>query len=108
MVKTTYEETPMANQVPTEWRKKIVHATIKIGEMVLMGGDPPPENYDEPKGISLTISVNDPAEAERFFSALSENATIRMPLQETFWAASFGMLIDQFGIPWMVNCEKNK
>ena len=106
ITKTTYEETPMADQVPSEWRKKIIHASIKIGDLILMGADSPPENYDEPKGISLTISVKDPAEAERIFSALSVDGTVRMPLQQTFWAASFGMLVDQFGIPWMVNCEQ--
>lgn len=104
--KITYAETPMADQVPSEWRTKIVHATLKVGEMVLMGGDPMPENYVRPKGISLTIVVNDPAEAERIFSALSENGSIEMPLQQTFWAERFGMLVDRFGIPWMINCDK--
>src|SRR5438445_6720 len=45
------------------------------------------------------------AEAERIFKALSENGTVTMPLQQTFWAVRFGMLVDRFGIPWMVNCE---
>lgn len=48
----------------------------------------------------------DPAEAERIFRALEENAKVTMPLGETFWAVRFGMLVDRFGIPWMVNCEK--
>ena len=49
-----------------------------------------------------------PEEAERLFAALSENAEIRMPMAETFWAKRFGMLVDQFGVPWMVNCEKKQ
>ena len=40
------------------------------------------------------------------FHALSEKGTVQMPIQETFWAARFGMLVDKFGTPWMVNCEK--
>lgn len=46
------------------------------------------------------------ADAERIFHALAENGTVRMPLQQTFWAVRFGMVVDQFGIPWMVNCEQ--
>ena len=47
-----------------------------------------------------------PEEADRLFDALSVKGTINMPIQETFWAHRFGMLVDQFGTPWMVNCEK--
>ena len=47
-----------------------------------------------------------PEEAERIFKALSEKGTVTMPIEETFWATRFGMLIDQFGTPWMINCEK--
>jgi len=50
--------------------------------------------------------VDSIAEAERLFNALVQNATVLMPLQETFWAARFGMLVDQFGVPWMINCER--
>lgn len=97
----------MADRVPSEWRSKIVHSTIEVGEMVLMGSDPVPESYLEPKGFSLAVVVNDTTEAERIFSALAENATVYMPLQETFWAASFGMLVDRLGMPWMISCQKN-
>ena len=58
-----------------------------------------------PQGFSVNIAVEDPAEAERMFHALSENGTVAMPIQQTFWAERCGMLTDQFGIPWMVNCE---
>ena len=58
------------------------------------------------KGIMVTLGIDDPGEAERIFHALSEKGTVQIPIQETFWAARFGMLVDQFGTPWMVNCEK--
>jgi PhnB protein len=54
----------------------------------------------------MSIGLEDPAEAERIFAALAEKGQVGMPLQETFWALRFGMLVDQFGIPWMINCEK--
>ena len=101
-----HEGTPVADQVPGEWRKKILHASLKVGDHVLMGADTPPDHYQKPQGFSVTLGMQDPAEAERVFHALAENGTVQMPLQETFWAARFGMLIDRFGIPWMINCEK--
>jgi PhnB protein len=54
----------------------------------------------------MCLSVEDPGEAERIFQGLSENGKITMPMGETFWTIRFGMLVDQFGIPWMVNCER--
>jgi PhnB protein len=102
----TYEGTPMADQVPPAWRNKIIHATLMVGDKVLMGSDAPPERYEKPKGSSVFVAVKDPAEAERIFNALAKNGTVSMPLQQTFWAQRFGMLVDQFGIPWMINCEQ--
>ena len=81
----SHEGTPVADQVPAEWRSKIVHARL------LVGGH---------------IGIEDPAEAERIFHAFVENGTVTMPIGETFWATRFGMLVDRFGIPWMINCEK--
>jgi PhnB protein len=102
----TYGESPMADQVPSEWRDKIIHATLIVGETTLMGGDSPSDRYEEPRGFSISININDPAEAERIFHALAENGTVTMPLQQTFWTVRFGMLVDRFGVPWMVNCER--
>jgi len=101
-----FSETPTAGQMPPEMRNQIIHTRLMVGDQVLMGSDCPPDRYDPPKGFSVSIGVNDPAEAERIFRALAEGGTITMPIQETFWARRFGMLVDRFGIPWMVNCEK--
>jgi PhnB protein len=103
---TTYAGSPMEKHAPPDWRNKIMHARLAVGDTVLMGSDVS-SDYHQPKGFSVSIGVNDPAEAERVFNALSENGNVSMPLQPTFWAARFGMLTDQFGIPWMVNCEGN-
>ena len=99
-------DSPMADQVPSEWRDRIMHTSLIVGESSLLGGDAPPDRYEAPKGFAVTIAINDPAEAERLFNALAENGTVQMPLEETFWAARFGMLVDRFGTPWMVNCAK--
>ena len=70
-----------------------------------MGSDAPPQFFSQPQGFSVSISVESTDEAERIFKELADGGTVRMPLQETFWAKRFGMLIDRFGTPWMVNCE---
>jgi PhnB protein len=101
-----YAVTPLADQMPSQWHNKIIHATLMVGDKTLMGCDVPPERYAEPKGISITLGIKDPTEAERIFNALAGNGKVSMPLQQTFWAARFGMLVDQFGIPWMINCEQ--
>jgi len=100
----TWGDSPMADQVPSGWRDKIIHATLIVGETALLGADAPPDRYETPRGFSVTIQINDPAEADRIFHALAENGTVQMPIQQTFWAAFFGMCVDRFGIPWMVNC----
>ena len=104
----TNADSPMAEQTPPEWRNKIIHARLLVNNAVLMGSDCPPEFYEQPRGFHVTLNIDDPAEAERVFDALVEGGDTKMPLQETFWAQRFGMLIDRYGIPWMINCEKAK
>jgi len=97
---------PMEQQVPPEWRNRIMHARLIVDDKVLMGSDAMPDRYEPVKGCQVTLGIGDPAEADRIFNALAENGTVQMPIQETFWAHRFGMLVDQFGTPWMINCEK--
>ncbi len=103
----THGDSPVAAQVPKEWHASIMHARLRVGNGVLMGSDAPPEHQETPQGFSVSLGVATPAEADRVFAKLSEGGTVRMPLQETFWAARFGMFVDRFGIPWMVNCERS-
>lgn len=102
----THAGTPAEQHVPPEWRNKILHARLTVGDQALMGSDAPPGRYEQPQGFSVSLNINDPREAERIFRALSENGKVQMPLQQTFWAERFGMCADRFGIPWMVNREK--
>jgi PhnB protein len=92
--------------IPHEGTPAAEHARLVLGDKILMGSDAPPEHYEEMKGFSVTLGIDKPAEAERIFHALAESGTVRMPIQETFWAQRFGMLVDRFGTPWMINCEK--
>ncbi len=101
-----HEGAPGAEQLPPEWKKKVMHARMTIKGQVIMASDAPPGRYSKPGGFSVNISVTDPKEADRIFNALSEGGTVHMPIGETFWALRFAMFADRFGIPWMVNCEK--
>jgi PhnB protein len=96
--------TPAEQHVAPEWRDKIMHARLQLGNQTLMGSDAPLDRYEAPKGFYVNVGIREPADAERIFQALSQNGTVRMPLQKTFWAERFGMLVDRFGIPWMINC----
>jgi len=102
----TYGETPAAGHSSAEMQDRIMHARLVAGDAVLMGGDSPTEELEEPNGICVALQIEDPAEAERIFHALAEGGTVQMPIDETFWSVRFGMLRDRFGIPWMINCEK--
>ena len=104
--KMTFAESPMAAESPPGWENAIMHAHLSLGDRGIMGSDCPPGRYEKPQGFSISLSFVDPAEAERVYNAMSENGTVFMPLQETFWALRFGMFVDQFNIPWMINCEK--
>jgi PhnB protein len=101
-----YAGSPMAGDVPDDWQDKVMHGSVTLGDYVVMGGDVAPERYEKPQGFSLSLQITSPSEAERIFGLLSAEGMILVPLAQTFWAARFGMLVDRFGIPWMINCEE--
>jgi PhnB protein len=100
-----YAGSPMAKHVPDDWQDKVMHGSLTIGAQELMGGDVVPEQYETPKGFSLSLQIKSAAEAERVFHDLASEGKVVMPLEKTFWAARFGMVVDRFGIPWLINCE---
>ena len=102
----TYAEMPGNTRMSDNAKKRIMHARLQLGDKLLMGSDSPPDRFEAPKGFNVMLGVKDPAEAERLFAALAAGGTIKMPIQGTFWAERFGMLVDQFGTPWMINCDK--
>jgi PhnB protein len=99
-------EAPTGTPVTPGTENRIMHARLEAGGRMLMGGDAPPQFATKPQGFCVSIQVDTPAEAERIFSALAKDGKIQMPIGTSFWAERFGMLIDKFSIPWMINCEK--
>jgi PhnB protein len=99
-----YEGGPADMPVPPEWKKKIMHAKITVDGEVIMASDAFPGNFHQPQGFSVSLQVANPVDAERRFNALAEGGNITMPFSKPFFSKGFGMCVDQFGIPWMVNC----
>jgi len=102
----TYADSPMAEEMPVEWRNKVIHATLVWGNHRLQGADVAPESYLKPQGFSVMLNVEDVAEADRIFTTLASKGVEQIPLQETFWARRFGTLVDQFRTPWVIQCGK--
>jgi PhnB protein len=101
----TYKDSPMCDQVPPNMSSQIMHTSMLVDGGILMGADSPPGRYEAPKGLWVSIGLDDAAKGESIFSQLAQGGNVVMAFQKTFWAAGFGMVIDRFGIPWMVNCQ---
>ena len=101
-----YGGTPLGADVPPGWSDKVMHASLSLSGLALMGADVAPERYEEPKGFSLSIQIDSASDAERMFADLAREGRIVMPLEKTFWAERFGALVDRFGVPWLINCEQ--
>lgn len=109
----TFGSSPIADQMPPQTHKKVMHAQMDIDTTTMMGADAishltkrPEYACIKPQGFAVAINVDQPAEADRLFAALSQGATVQMPMDETFWAHRFAMCTDRFGIPWMINGSK--
>lgn len=101
----TQGESPIADQLPPDSRDAVMHAQMRVGDQVLMGGDAP-AGSGKPSGFCVTLNVDTVAEAERLYAALADGGTPVMPIAETFWARRFGIVHDRYGTPWMINCLK--
>jgi len=102
-----YGGSPMEHMVPSDWSAKVMHGSITVSGQELMGADVMADQYQEPKGFSLSLNTSSTDEAERVYHELAKGGRILMPLEQTFWAARFGLVVDRFGIPWMINCGES-
>jgi PhnB protein len=99
-----YKDSPMAKDTPPEQLERVIHAELICGAATIKGGDAPPQFTTKPQGFCISLSVDTPQEADKIWAGLSDAAMIQMPLSETFWSPKFGMLIDKYSQPWMINC----
>src|SRR5262245_55265264 len=102
----TNGQSPMADQIPPEAADRILHANLAFDGGVLMASDSMPgQSYKGMGGFGLAMTYPTVAEAKKTFDALAEGGRVDMPLGEAFWAKAFGMLVDRFGTPWLINGE---
>jgi PhnB protein len=100
----THADSPIAAQTPPGSANRIMHARLELDGRLLMASDSMVGHpYEGMHGFSLSLIHPTAAEAKRVFDALADGGKVTMPLQKTFWAEAFGMLVDRFGTPWMVN-----
>lgn len=100
-------DSPMAGDMPKEFAHRILHARLVLpgGGMLFAGDAPAHVPYEGIKGVSIAVDYATVAEAETVFNALAQGGTVTMPMQGAFWAKRWGMLVDKFGTPWIVNGE---
>jgi PhnB protein len=100
-------DTPWADKMPPEQGQLVMHARLALdGNGILYGGDcPQGMRYEGIKGVSLTLNYDTVDQARRVFGALAEGGTVTMDMQPAFWAKEWGMLVDRFGTPWIINGE---
>jgi len=97
---------PDPSKVMPEWKDAVLHATITIGETMIMASDVPPDRWKPMRSAYLALNVASDADAERLFALLAQGGEVFMPLQETFFASRFAQLRDRFGTSWMLIHER--
>jgi PhnB protein len=100
-------DSPMAEHIPKASAHRIIHARLALpgGGMLYAGDCPESMPYEGIKGVSITVDYASVEQAEKVFAALSAGGNVSMPRQPAFWAKKWGMVVDKFGTPWIVNGE---
>lgn len=105
----SFADSPMCDEIPAEARDRVMHAHLAVDGATLMASDIMPGMAIAAPGTSnVALMIDDVAKAERAFSRLAEGGETRMPFEETFWVERFGMVVDRFGILWLVNGGRDK
>ncbi len=97
-----FKECPEKSSIPPGAEDKVMHASLRIGDTTVMASDGECQGRANFRGISLSLTASDEAEAERLFNALADGGQVRVPLTKTFFSPRFGVVADRFGVPWMV------
>ena len=103
-----FDESPDKNHpmpMPPNWDKKIMHSSMTVGSTTVMMSDGMSTEKKDFSGVTLSITVDDEAQAKKMFDALSVGGKVFMPLGKTFWSPCFGMTSDKFGVSWMVGLD---
>ena len=96
---------PPPGMLPPGSENKIMHASFTVAGATVMASDGRCSGQPSFKGISLSLTLQSEAEADRIFAALAEGGKVDMALGKTFWSPRFGMVTDRFGVSWMINVQ---
>ncbi len=100
-----YEDSPVADDMPLEARKNVMHATFTSQSIAFVASDSNRASGCTGSRVALSLWTNDMAEGQRIFDTLSTGGVVAMPYGKMFWGAMLGMLTDRYGVDWMINCE---
>jgi PhnB protein len=105
-----FGDTPHGEHMPDSDKKKIMHITLESEQGTIMGNDHMDfmGPFQAGNNFSLSVHPKTEEEAKKLFEGLSQGGNVIMPLDKVFWGAYFGMLVDKFGIKWMVNYQPNQ
>jgi len=104
----TVGESPVGKDMPEESKNKIMHATLKADGAELFGSDMMRDKAVVGDNIVVSLNLEDEADANKIFNALSNGGEVFMPMEKQFWGAIFGVLTDKYGVEWMLNCDVTK
>ncbi len=93
---------PQPGMISPGAENKVMHASFRVGDQLLMASDGRCTGQANFQGVTLALTVQNDAEAEKVFAALTDGGQVRMPLTKTFFSSRFGMAADKFGVPWMI------
>jgi PhnB protein len=99
-------DSPIAVHTPAHMLSKILHSTLTSGHVVLMGSDMSSEKTIRGNAISLCINCTQEKQIDLFFDKLSQGGVVITPLHQSFWGATYGELVDKYGIRWLLNYSK--
>ena len=100
-----FGEMPNPSEGDPSLNDKVMHATVKVGNSIFMASDGQVKGETDFKGITLSLTADSVEQAEELFNKLAEGGQITMPLDKVFFAPAFGMLLDRFGVAWMVTVD---
>jgi PhnB protein len=103
LITMRYGDAPAGTPVPPDAKDLVMHTSLPVGSITLMGADAPPGRGKPMGGFQISLEDQDKATVKRLFEALSEGGSVMMPLEKTFWSPLFGMCTDRFGVGWMVS-----
>ena len=98
-----FKDSPDPGMCPSSDGNKVMHMSLRIGETMVLASDGRCEGRPSFQGFSLSLNVSSEAEAERLFAALADGGQVQMPLTKTFFSPRFGMVVDRFGVSWMIH-----